>query len=308
MSLILYVLLVCIWGLSWIAIKWQHGIVALEVSILYRFCIAAVIMLVAGKLLKLLQSTSYQNHIWFALHGASLFCFNFIAFYAATAYIPSGLVALLMATTPLFNSIHSRLFFGESITLKFFFGMFFGLAGIGFLFVNELSALQLSLATFYGVFYSLVGTWCFSIGNMLSVKNTNKGILPFTATSYAMAYGCACLLIVIFLKELSFNFEFTMLYISSLLYLAVPASVLGFTAFLVLVNRIGASNAAYILVCTPVIALAMSSIFEGYVWSLNANMGLVLICLGNVVSRLRTDIVSWRHNWLKWRQVNLKKR
>ena len=99
-----------------------------------------------------------------------------------------------------------------------------------------------------------------------------------------------------------------MLYISSLLYLAIPASVLGFTAFLVLVNRIGASNAAYILVCTPVIALAMSSIFEGYVWSLNASMGLVLICLGNVISRLRTDIVSWRHNWFKWRQVDLKKR
>ncbi|MBQ4860199.1 DMT family transporter [Pseudoalteromonas sp. MMG013] len=305
MSLILYFLLVFVWGLSWIAIKWQQGDVALEVSIFYRFFIAAVIMLVMGKFMNKLQHTSGQDHVWFALQGASLFCFNFIAFYVATSYIPSGLVALLMATAPLFNSIHGRLFFGAPITFNFVLGMLFGLVGIGFLFANELSTLQLSLNTLYGVLYSLVGTWCFSIGNMLSVKNTNKGIRPFTATSYAMIYGCVCLLSIIFFKQLNFNFELTTLYIGSLLYLSIPASVLGFTAFLVLVNRIGASNAAYILVCTPVIALTMSSIFEGYVWTFSAGVGLVLICLGNVVSRMHEDMFNLAIRLFKWRPVRL---
>ncbi|MBE0371088.1 DMT family transporter [Pseudoalteromonas aurantia] len=305
MSLVLYFLLVCIWGLSWIAIKWQHGDVALEVSIFYRFFIAAITMLVAGKILKLLQQTSYQDHMWFALQGASLFCFNFIAFYVATSYIPSGLVALLMATAPLFNCVHGRLFFGEPITFNFLLGIFFGLLGIGFLFANELSTLQLSTNTLSGVFYSLFGTWCFSVGNMLSVKNTNKGIRPYTATSYAMVYGCVCLLSIIFFKKLSFNFEFTTLYVGSLLYLSIPATVLGFTAFLVLVNRIGASNAAYILVCTPVIALTMSSMFEGYIWTLSAGVGLVLICLGNVISRMHENMFNLAIRLFKWRPVRL---
>ena len=50
-----------------------------------------------------------------------------------------------------------------------------------------------------------------------------------------------------------------------------------------LIGRIGASKAAYATVMFPVVALALSTVFEGYVWSLSSVSGLVLVLLGNAL-------------------------
>lgn len=303
MSLILYVLMIILWGLSWIAIKWQGEQVAMEVSIFYRFAIAAGVLFLFSILTKRLQLMVPRDHIWCALQGGCLFCLNFMAFYAATSHIPSGLVALLMATAPLFNCVHGRLFYRERITQQFIWGTTFGLFGVGFLFAKEITTLNLSFNTLQGVFFSLVGTWCFSMGNMISIKNTKNGIKPLTATAYSMLYGCVFLLIIIYVKGHVFTIELTTRYIGSLLYLAIPASVFGFTVFLVLVNRVGANNSAYILVFTPIVALMMSSFYENYVWTMHGMIGFILICLGNVIARANgglRHVLSTTFKNVKW--------
>ena len=59
-------------------------------------------------------------------------------------------------------------------------------------------------------------------------------------------------------------------------------SVLGFGAYLTLLSRIGADRAAYATVLFPVVALAISTVFEGYVWTPTAVLGVGLVLLGNV--------------------------
>jgi len=44
MNLALYALTVLIWGTTWIAIKWQLGVVPAPVSIAWRFGLAALLM------------------------------------------------------------------------------------------------------------------------------------------------------------------------------------------------------------------------------------------------------------------------
>jgi drug/metabolite transporter (DMT)-like permease len=288
MSALLYVSMVIIWGLSWISIKWQHGDVPIEVSIFYRFAIAAIVMLVIGKLWGKLQWVKRQDHPFIALQGVCLFCCNFLAFYSATLYIASGLVAILMATAPIFNAVHSKLFYQTQTSANFWFGATLGLVGISLLFAGDLLNTEWSQDTLYGLLFALLGTWLFSIGNMLSIRNSKQNIKPFTANSYAMIYGCAALLLIIFARGLSFEFTMSTQYIGSLLYLAIPASVLGFTFYLILVDRLGASNAAYILVLTPIVALSASAVFEDYHWTLYSTLGLVLVILGNVLTQRKT--------------------
>ncbi|MFP3590301.1 EamA family transporter, partial [Paraburkholderia sp. SIMBA_055] len=69
-----------------------------------------------------------------------------------------------------------------------------------------------------------------------------------------------------------------------LVYLAVPGSVIGFTAYLMLVGRLGPERAAYCTVLFPFVALAVSTVFEGYRWSALAVVGLVLVVAGNLVA------------------------
>jgi len=290
MTALLYISMIFIWGFSWISIKWQHGDVPMEVSIFYRFAIAAVVMFVVGKLLGKLQPVKRQHHTFLALQGMCLFCCNFLAFYSATLYIPSGLTAVLMATAPVFNAFHSKLFYKTQINANFWLGAMLGLTGVSLLFAGDLLQTDWSQDTLYGLLFALLGTWCFSMGNMLSIRNTKNNIQPFTATSYAMVYGCIALLLIIFVRGISFEFTLTTQYIGSLLYLAIPASVLGFTCYLILVDRLGASNAAYILVITPIVALSVSAVFEDYHWTLYSTLGLVLVILGNVLTQRKKPL------------------
>ncbi|MDH3353728.1 MAG: EamA family transporter, partial [Chromatiales bacterium] len=72
-------------------------------------------------------------------------------------------------------------------------------------------------------------------------------------------------------------------YLMALLYLSIIASIIGFSTYLMLVARIGANSAAYTLVTTPVVALGLSTLFEGYQWTITGFLGLALILVGNII-------------------------
>jgi drug/metabolite transporter (DMT)-like permease len=59
-------------------------------------------------------------------------------------------------------------------------------------------------------------------------------------------------------------------YIGALGYLVIPGSVIGFTAYLTLVGRMGPERAAYCTVLFPVVALNVSAFAEGYQWTAGA--------------------------------------
>ncbi len=70
---------------------------------------------------------------------------------------------------------------------------------------------------------------------------------------------------------------------TAVLYLAVGATVLAFAAYLALLRRIGAARAGYSTVLFPIVALAISTVVEGYVWTVFAALGVALALAGNVL-------------------------
>ncbi len=105
---------------------------------------------------------------FFAVQGACLFCCNFLFFYSSTSYIASGLTAVVMATAPIFNAIHGRIFYGTKTNNNFWLGVIIGLTGISLLFAGDFMQTNLSKEVLLGWFYAIAGTWCFSIGNMIT--------------------------------------------------------------------------------------------------------------------------------------------
>ena len=72
-------------------------------------------------------------------------------------------------------------------------------------------------------------------------------------------------------------------YIGSLIYLAVFGSIIAFGGYLTLIGKIGPDRAAYVLVTFPIIAIGLSVLFEGFIISLLAIVGMVLILGGNLL-------------------------
>ncbi|MFT5003996.1 MAG: drug/metabolite transporter (DMT)-like permease, partial [Flavobacteriales bacterium] len=81
----------------------------------------------------------------------------------------------------------------------------------------------------------------------------------------------------------TFNFSFTVQYISSLLYLSIFGSVIAFGCYLTLLARIGAHKASYATIMFPAVAVVISSFVEGFTWDSYTFIGLGLMLAGNLV-------------------------
>ena len=79
----------------------------------------------------------------------------------------------------------------------------------------------------------------------------------------------------------SYHFDYSVTYVSALLFLAMFATVVGFACYFALQKRVGAEQAAYTTVLFPIVALAISTVIEDYQWSLLAFSGVALTLLGN---------------------------
>ena len=243
---------------------------------------------VAGRL----QALDRRGQAICLVQGLCLFCLNFLCFYTASQWIPSGLVAVIFSTATLWNALNARLFFRQRIAANVLLGGALGLAGLGLLFWPELAGHETSRESLLGIGLALLGTLFFSAGNMLSSLQQKAGLKPLTTNAWGMLYGALMLVGICLVSGTPFAFEWNVRYIGSLLYLAIPGSVIGFTAYLTLVGRLGADRAAYCTVLFPVVALNISAWLEGYAWTPAALLGLVLVAAGNVA-------VFWRGPWLR---------
>ena len=109
-----------------------------------------------------------------------------------------------------------------------------------------------------------------------------------------MLYGSMLLSVFALVRGTSFNFDQAFSYVGSLLYLAVFGSVIAFACYFALLGRIGAERAAYATVLFPIVALTISTLFEGYQWTTMALAGVLLTLAGNVLVLRRPASVKER--------------
>lgn len=285
MNLVLYGLTVLIWGTTWIGISLQQGPVHSIVSVFYRFLLAGLVLFVVVYACGRLQKTRLVDHLWFVLQGGCLFCFNFICFYTASKTMASGLLSIVFSTAIFFNAVNNRVFWKVTPDRSIFIAGFFGIIGLVLMFWQELNvSTENTKVLLTGVGLSALGTFLFSLGNMVSLRHKQNQINLLTSNAWAMNYGAVILIIIILANNLDLSWDSRPVYIYSLIYLAIPGSVIGFTAYLSLVNRIGANQAAYATVLFPVVALAISSVYEDYRWSLLNILGLISVLVGNAIA------------------------
>ena len=69
------------------------------------------------------------------------------------------------------------------------------------------------------------------------------------------------------------------------------STLLAFAVYLTLLGRIGAARAGYATVIFPIIALLISTVTEGYQWTVLSLVGLILVLVGNyfVLSRSKAS-------------------
>jgi drug/metabolite transporter (DMT)-like permease len=281
---LIYALVVLIWGTTWFAIRFQLGVVEPEISLVYRFALAAACVFAYARLSGSPLRLSGRDHRVVALQGATLFCLNYWMTYLSTQYLTSGLVAVLFTSIIFFNIVNGRLILGTPVERRVMLAAAAGMLGVASLFLPEIRAAIHDPRILHGAGLALAATYIASLGNMAASHNTRGGLPVVTVNAYGMAYGAVGLAAIAAIRGTPIEFDPRWPYVVSLLYLSLAGTSLAFGLYLVLIRRIGASRAAYSSVLFPVVALAVSTLFEGYRWSLAAGIGLAVLVAGNALA------------------------
>ena len=282
-TIFLFISTLIVWGPTWYIIKFQLGIVDPMTSVFYRFFLSSIIILVFCVLKKINLRFSLKEHFFIAALGVSLFNINYVLFYLSTVHLISGFVALCFSSILFLNVINNIIFKSKFPKIMTLVGGFIGTLGLLFIFYDEIINFDFSKGTSIGILLGVLATYFASIGNLISEYTSKIKLNVIAVTGYGMLYGSITLLIYLLVTGIELNFDFSYRYVSSLLYLAIFGSVFGFILYLSVIKNIGANDAAYIAIIMPLIALIISTIFEGLEWDLNLYIGAILVLFGNIL-------------------------
>ena len=279
-----------IWGSTWLVIKTQLGVVPASWSVTWRFMLAALVMagvcLVAGKPLRL----SRTGHLFALAIGLMQFSLNFNLVYRAEEHLASGLVALTFALLIIPNAILSAMFFGVRITPGFAVGSLLGIAGLTLVFARDLLAPGANGGEIgLGLSLAVAAVLCAGIANVMQAGKTGRAQPLEPGLAFAMAYGTVINGVFAWAMTGPPAFDPSPGYIAGIAYLGIVASAVAFSLYYTLIREIGAGKAAYTSVIVPLVAMGLSTAFEGYRWSPLAVAGALLALSGLVVALRSRD-------------------
>ena len=291
-ALAAFALVVLIWGSTWAVVKDQISTMPPEWTVTWRFVMSAAGMfglaVMRGERLRLSRAGARLA----VTVGLSLFFVNIECVYSSEHYLPSGLVAVIYALMMVPNALLSRLFHKTRISRRFMLGSGVAMAGIALLILHQLrlgagvaagaAASQGSVLT--GVGLALCGVLFASISNVAQAGRAGAGQSVVPMLAWALLVGLIADAAFALATRGAPQFGGGARYWLGVTYMALVGTVLAFPIYFNLIRLMGAGRAAYNGVAVPVVAMGLSTLFEGYRWSLLAAGGVALAVAGLVIS------------------------
>ncbi len=278
----LYLLSIAIWGSTWLAIKFQLGVVEPAVSVVWRFGLGSIVLFAYANFRHLPIKRPGKDHGWLIVQGAFLFGINYVAAYESEQTLPSGIVAVLFSLAVFFNLIGARLFFKTRIEPMTLIGAIIGCTGVALVFSPQLLQLNASGGVLRGALFAIGSALLAAVGSMVAARNYRTGMPVLQTTAWSMLYGSVTAAFWVAISGGHFRFETSASYVISFIYLMLFGSVIAFMSYLTLMKRIGPGKAGYANVATPIVALGLSTLFEHLVWQPIMIAGVVLCLVGNL--------------------------
>lgn len=293
-SLWLFVSTSLIWGSTWIVITAQLGSIPPEVSVMYRFWLAAVLAFVWLFYKRGTLRFSFRQHLIFALGGISLFSVNYILIYYSESYINSGLVAITFTSLIFLNILGKRFIFKEMISNRVKLGGIMGGLGVMAIFSNEIFVIKDHDKMALGFLLGLLSTCSASAGNLIAYRNSKFKIPVISGNAWGMFYGAVATTMFCLFTGKTLFYSFDSKYFFALFYLSLFGTVIAFQTYITLLGRIGPEKASYTSVITPVIAVLLSVFFEKFNFNFLTLVGVALCLGGNllVLKKARPDGAS----------------
>jgi drug/metabolite transporter (DMT)-like permease len=279
-----FILVTLIWGSTWLVIKDQISTVPPGWTVTWRFTIASLGMFALALIRRdSLRLTGPAMRLAMIV-GLFQFSANFQFVYRAEHYLTSGIVAVLFALLMVPNAVLARIFLKARVGPRFLAGSVVALAGIALLLAHEYRTAPPEGAVGWGIVLTFAALISASIANVLQATSLAKQQPVVPLIAWAMLWGTLGNALFSWITTGPPVLDPRPQYIAGILYLALAGSVVTFPLYFQLIRSWGAGRAAYNGVAVPVVAMALSTLFEGYRWGPLAAGGAVLAMAGLLIA------------------------
>lgn len=285
MNILLFSLTAVLWALGWAAIKLQVEIAPAGPAVAWRLLIAGAVLQAWLRGTGRHRGFPQRDLPFVAAQGLGLFALNNLLFYEATAFIASGLVAVIVTIVIPLNALGLRAAFGTPVSRAVVAGAAVAAAGLALVFAPEWNTLAAGGA-WPGVALAVAGSCVVAGANMAAVRNARARLPTLAVIADGLVIGGVFAAAVSLVRGQALAIPASLPWLAALAFQALAVSILSFFCYFTLQARIGADRAAYVLVVVPVLSLVLSSLIEDYRWSLFAVLGAVLVAAGNAIALL----------------------
>jgi drug/metabolite transporter (DMT)-like permease len=283
---VVWVLLAVIWGSTWMFIKLGLRDLPPVGFAAARFALASVVLFAVVAARGRPLPRAGRDWALVLVTGVLAFSLNYGLLFWGEQHISSGLAALLQATIPAFGLLFAHLHLpGERLTAAKLAGVGLGVAGVGVIFSNQLSA-EGGMAL-WGSAAVVVGAVCVAYSNVL-VKARGGELDPAFLAAGQMTCGLVPLAAYAFAFEGNpLRFNWTPLAVVSLLYLTLVGSVAAFLLYYWLVRHMDVTKTMLIALVTPLFAVLLGLLVLGeqLTWRTLAGGALIMSGIALVVLR-----------------------
>ncbi|HEY6230035.1 MAG TPA: EamA family transporter [Pyrinomonadaceae bacterium] len=287
-SRLVWLLLCCIWGSTWLFIKLGLRDLPPLTFAGIRFVIAVLIIFAIIFVRRVELPNRSRDWIFLAITGILSFTLNYGLVFWGEQYISSGLAALLQSMLPLFGLIIAHFYLpGERMTLPRIAGVMLGVFGVAVIFSNQL---QVSGSrALWGSAALVASAFCAAYANVL-VKTYGLNLQPSVLAAGQMLFGLIPLLLIgIPLEGNPLHYHWTPIAVLSLFYLAIVGTVIAFLLYYWLIHNMDVTKTMLIALVTPVTAvvLGMLVLREEMHWRTLIGGAMIISGLGLNVFRRR---------------------
>ena len=284
-SIAAFILVTLIWGSTWLVIKDQISAVPPAWAVTWRFALAALGMFALALVRRERLLLSREGMLLAAPMGLFQFFANFQFVYQAEHYITSGLVAVLFALLMVPNALMARIFVKAEVSGRFIAGSAVALIGIALLLLHEYRAAPGGGgAVLIGTALTCCAILSASSANVMQATETARRQSVVVLIAWAMVFGTLADAVFAWFVAGPPVIDTSPRQLAGLAYLAIVGSVVTFPLYFALIRDWGPGKAAYNSVAVPVVAMALSTLFEGYRWSALAIGGAVLAMIGLLIA------------------------
>jgi len=281
----LALLAVCIfWGTTYLGIRIAIETLPPAFVIFARFTLSGSILLILARLRG--AQIPRGREFWMAcLCGVIVLGIGNAAAVYAEQLIPSGLTGLLSTLSPFYLTGFEALLGGEALHAPTIAGMVVGFGGTALLLLPGTGVGTLGNSTLIGFAIMQVGTVAWTWGSLIQRRQPARAHPIVVGAVQQLAAGLVYIPVVALLPAHSIVFSQRSVW--AVLYLVFFGSIVGYSAFIVAMDRLPVAIVSIYPYCNAVVAMGLGWLFFREPFGLRETLGMVIIFAG-------VGVVKWQ--------------